>query len=804
MLSVINNDLLLDIYNLLSQNDDFTKSLSRIRKYISIYEGTDWAKQVFSFVEFEILKRRDIDFQKLRQINSNRNNPLFYKAMPTRESSISFLELLEKNKTFNVISLFTLIEKANNSSDLVALNALGIPKYRKLFYTAVGLEKINLKIDAIKIYENILTSFPNKFVLYHETLYNLLNCYYSLGDYNAYLKLYVLNSFNNINLKIVPKDIHRKIESLRFIGIEKSIFLPIFYFLTSPNTHLINLTIRHFLKSYDCIVPTEIIKYKDNFQQHHLIFFLRHICTQENLKFFTYFKGTKEILNERLGICRILLTLDKDNEKVYNNEIGLIAKSIVIIEGLKQVDESKIFVDEKGIRTNELKDFKNLFERYLSILELLGDRNIMIVDLKSLKSILAKLTDEKHNEEDIGNSTGTVNIKFGYFKDLFLIVRDKFLFNSKYGLDTYLSTRIRHGTLLGQIRRRFQDYHLITQKDKDEDVYFENEYWTNKIFTAGTMNKDLFIDYLSKFSKKIDTLTNELKNELIQIRTESKINHGLFDYIYPDSVLLNLFSNEYQEIRNYEQFVDQIFKNLWTQTNHNLSLIRDYIGSTIKEQYLTYFKELENELKSLNIDTQSFQELINDIVSCKTNISWELDKIANWFQIKETDVQDFTIDKAIDTSMEITNRISESVKIINIEKNIKSQTIIKGSNFISYFDLLRIFFDNTSKYSENSSENLKVKITAIEEGDFLIIKITNNLYDTSFENIARIKQIFVQKSKDLNNPDWDMEKIKKEGNTGFYKAKKILVSDLHSEKNNFDFSINNNNEIEIKISISLN
>lgn len=59
-----------------------------------------------------------------------------------------------------------------------------------------------------------------------------------------------------------------------------------------------------------------------------------------------------------------------------------------------------------------------------------------------------------------------------------MCLRDRFLSDPKYGLDFFLSTRIRHGTLVNQIRHEFQAHNLVTNIGENNQ-YKDDEFWTN-------------------------------------------------------------------------------------------------------------------------------------------------------------------------------------------------------------------------------------------------------------------------------------------------------------------------------------
>ena len=69
---------------------------------------------------------------------------------------------------------------------------------------------------------------------------------------------------------------------------------------------------------------------------------------------------------------------------------------------------------------------------------------------------------------------------FKLFVQAFNEIKYLFLYSNEYGLDSNLSQRIRHGTLLGAIRALFDSFHLVTQKDSS-GRYRDNAYWTNRL-----------------------------------------------------------------------------------------------------------------------------------------------------------------------------------------------------------------------------------------------------------------------------------------------------------------------------------
>lgn len=799
----VQNFVLENLYHIYKKDKHTKASLLNLQKIVKQIDGLGFSAQIYSFVKRINEKESNQRIQLLDYLNSSIVNPIHYPAFVSTNDALNYLEKFKKLPALNVIEFLISYNSINNVEDLHLLDISGIAAFRIQMYKAEALMTLRVFDQAILLFNSVISESNIPISIYEECIRGLFECYFRIDDFDTCINIYVSNYLLNSNLiiRINYRDLHKKIEAAKFRNIQASIDLPLFYKITDRDNHLTNVTIRFFLKKYELQKPQDIIALLDIVDRQKIIFFLRSVCVPEIIKYFIFYNSTKEILSDRLEIYQVLLIIDEDHTDEYLDEVGKIAQELAISEGIKQVDESKIYVDEKSLVNSEFEEIKGNFIRFIEISNLVSDIPLLLVDLINNKQILVNIPLKEHESEDVRRSRIAEDLKLELFKELFYEIRNAFLFNSKYGLDSYLSTRIRHGTLLGQIRSQFQDQNLITQKNKDTEAYYPNEYWAEKLDYLSNSQLASIQLYLADFSDRIDSLIGRLKDEIIQIRIENKHEKGLFDYIYFNEELLLLFKIVYKNIDDYDEFIKGIFSDLWARTNRNLSAIRSYISSTSKNEFDRYLDELTANLKALNISSIEFQELLSNIIHCKTNISYEMDKISDWFNIRDVAIKEFNIVKAIDTSLEITNKISQGNRIIPRCKIVESSTTINGNFFIHFFDLFRIFLENIVKYSELSSDDLDVAISAIEESGLLKISIKNNLSEDVDK--SQVDILLKKRFDELSETNWDMEKIKTETGTGFYKAKKILSSDLLDVRNSFKCFLNSDNEVEVNIEIYL-
>jgi hypothetical protein len=67
------------------------------------------------------------------------------------------------------------------------------------------------------------------------------------------------------------------------------------------------------------------------------------------------------------------------------------------------------------------------------------------------------------------------------FQAMIINLRDEFISSAEHGLDGYLSVRIRHGTLVSQLRSPLEAANLITKKHSETGAYYSNEHWKKKL-----------------------------------------------------------------------------------------------------------------------------------------------------------------------------------------------------------------------------------------------------------------------------------------------------------------------------------
>lgn len=541
------------------------------------------------------------------------------------------------------------------------------------------------------------------------------------------------------------------------------------------------------LSQYDVERPTKLISknkdtYDDEWSRERFIYFLKNICVSNIMDNSLSFSSIKEIKQERISICKYLLENDQNNSAIYSEEITNLTQALFVDEKLQEIDKKKIYVDTLGIKDSLQPLVEENLNRYKSLIETNSATNAEYITVDD------SMQDDNIHIQFVMPS----DEKNTLFYAMFLEIRDNFVSSNEYGLDGYLSVGIRHGTLAGQIRATFAENNLITKKGEDGKYQL-----APKLIEELPQNIQTEVaTALNKFGLSADSLISMLKNDWIQIKTESSINDkGLFNFQFtPDE--FDSVSSKITQQTDYDSFMDNCFDLLWEKTDASLYNIREKISGELKSNFNDIFEQLLLELSKFSDAIPEIKSLKRSALDSKTKLQYELDTITDWFQRNEN-IHDspFTSNDLI----EIVNKSLENIYSkprLKIEKDLEDIKF-SGKTLKSFVDILIILFDNMVKHSQ-VEDKVDSKITLHLEEEFITLTCTNKVNDNIVNKDSRDQMS--QLTKKINRHE-NFENINQEGGTGFYKIKKIVSVDLKS-KLEFNANFYNVNDFVVTLKFS--
>lgn len=591
------------------------------------------------------------------------------------------------------------------------------------------------------------------------------DCLVKLEKYQTAISLYVDEYISNpITVKKTGVDSFLLfLKTQRYKNIKRTIELPIFVGLNSPKSTDKSFILKSFCTYYDVKKPSELFELLNNVTYEKIETLFSVIVTEDILRHYSEIKSTQESLEEKQKILSFLISLKTERENLYRKMEDEILEELILYNGTKKMDESKIFANDQAIIKYELTDIQGLYDSFNVQYNLLESGTFLFVDTASFS-----------NAEPIDGAILKARIKYTdnaiyqVAYALYDTIRDKFLF-SKFGLGTYLSTRIRHGVLEGELRSDFLENNLVLNKSNDK--YVANSYWVQTYGLSESSNKALY-QYLAEFSKEVDNLISNFKLEVLQIKIDQEAVGYFNYYIDPETLSIEALRMAYKS-NDSQEFCQLIIRNLWEITERNLNDIRSYIKNDFAEKFHILFDNLINKVSL--IQSTHFK---NDITRCindvRATLGQKLLKIEGWFHIQESKFDDFNLQDLINISWESTRKFYP-------QKNLECQLNIQGANLIvkaiygiHFSDILRILLTNMFKYSSSVpfSNKMNSQITTTIQDDIMMVSFENDIQQNEDELNERFKYLMDSQGR-----------LQKEGGSGLVKAQKIVKYDLDDIEN---------------------
>lgn len=516
------------------------------------------------------------------------------------------------------------------------------------------------------------------------------------------------------------------------------------------------------------------------------IFFMDKVLDCNTLELSPIFYDTAlDVFQDRIRICRKLKAVTGD--KKYNHEINHLVTEIGVQDFLDIIEGSKIDVDELLLKRHELGDAKEVFDLYLGV-----DPNLkQYMDENLLKGLFPKEIDkyEKEKKQDKvkekePSEMQEVPYKFILFSNFILKLRDAFLLNDNAGLDYYLSSRVRHGTIKNQLRHHLQINGLTTRKSEAGNYDLNIEWVEKKLGLTGesyTKALDLFL----LFSKNVDDIITRLKDEKVQVKTENHnsnlsacfdlslehIEHGIYELYQKDST-------------DFVAVVDDAFDMFWKRIEECFIDMKD----AVKQAENALIGELDNLFKGVKSIVPSgygpLSRFRDTITTCKTYLQQDCKAVGDWFQRSQAANKPFTMEELVKASVRGINQYCET----NIRPQIDntSQTKFDGKNIGHFYAMFHDLLNNINEYYESNHQKESPCWISISEKDgLLVVQLTNHLQEKDIDKAQEsINKFYVAKTK-----SGIVKKTRMEGNTGFFKINNVVNYFLACERNAFEMRV---------------
>jgi len=521
-----------------------------------------------------------------------------------------------------------------------------------------------------------------------------------------------------------------------------------------------------------------------------VIAYLNNVWTPEVMRHTTLYGGTKEIEEARIKVCRLLGVLDPTNIANYQEEIKERVKQQAIAKGTTLIEQSKVYVEIEAIKKSLRAKLADSYERYKSSSQAKSANQEQSIYQK-IAEVVSGIANESgvsvplalsglHNiSTDIGSESDV------QFEALFSEVTNEFL-RGNHGLNAYLSTRVRHGTLSNTLRKPVADEKLITSREEGGASYIRNQYWKDAQKNSGEhlAEWETIMDALDKFSQEFDSVIEYIKNELIQI----KVVHELKDkgenknalFIYNSSNLERRFVQEQDRaFTNMDDFVNYYVDILWEKTDRNLLNVQRVLDKEIRERLMLPFETLTNCLTQLS--TPGVGDLLNAVTKAKTNTQNRLGLVISWFKRSEVyDRQDYAPDFPFHIALNmIRNTMSDATGWDGATTNLHQEsTVLPGRTLDGMVYVFYVLLENAVLRSGLSVGELFVNAEISYLDGIFNAKISNTI---SGEIATEDERRKLGKLREALKTDESPRRAQGEERSGLHKIWLTINSPIYKE-----------------------
>ena len=535
--------------------------------------------------------------------------------------------------------------------------------------------------------------------------------------------------------------------------------------------------IEDFLIAHGLQRPSQLGSVAGQFDRATLIYFLKVVCTPANMDEARAFSGTADLQDERVAICLLLGSLDPDGQDLYQNEVKEITRRQVIDRGMRQVEMSKIYVDLAGVRSTAEGTLRESFNRYHAF-----EESGVELAIEQVIEALRKVTKEGERSMYIALKLPE-NEKSAILRGLVFDFRDIFVSSTEHGLDGYLSTRIRHGTLSGQLRSPLQALRLVTQRETDTGQYKVNEFWAERSDLLGSGIGTKVGAELAAFSESFDNIVQSINAKWLRIKKLDD-DGGLFDFRLQDPLVRVIGSHVTSET-SFEEFLDILGTFMWKMLDENLEVIRAKLSQEIKQEIDQLFLRLQTFVQSSSAAADAdTSELERAIVTARTEMQHTITRITDWFRLPtQTPNRPFQCRIAIDIAVETINKYRRDYTV-HPTVSVSDDLVFPGFTLPALVDIFFILLENIVKHSHTEAPP-SVRIAISADAGTVHVAVSNDVV-RGIEDEG-ISQRLASIREAIAGGDY-LQSVPREGGTGFHKIRKIVTHDIGElEQLDFDF-----------------
>jgi hypothetical protein len=468
-----------------------------------------------------------------------------------------------------------------------------------------------------------------------------------------------------------------------------------------------------FMKLFRGVSGTKMVEILDEIVaiDYETAILLAKTCTRTFLeRLYLMMTSVKEVLETRLRICAWLENHAKEDAVSLKEEIDALERELANLDARSDLDSTRVHVDEESLR------------EWFKATQLINvARYIQTVVAEGPVTDFGSLIDYYNKEKEPKNENFVADTKVGS-ESLLIAIFDStlsaFVADRTFGLDAYLSRRIRHGTLSGHVitpvaralKRLSEHSHLHDQVHdskhvSDIDARFEE--WRKYLVND--------LDYIRKDIIQIKTLAHPKGLILANWQTVSNIAHF-------DAMIARVRSRVIESAGIYDVFPD-IYSLCWDCLESDLAQLRLYM---MREFYPAAIDRLTNIFDHLPYDARPIARPYVQIV--QDTLRDRVQQVCGWF-IRPVFRRDRYSLKMLTLSTLSIVRELDDRHAFTEEVTISDGISLNRGSFDVFGDMLFVLIHNAARHGKVDG---RIKISATESKsavNMVVVDVTSEVTD---------------------------------------------------------------------------
>jgi hypothetical protein len=461
---------------------------------------------------------------------------------------------------------------------------------------------------------------------------------------------------------------------------------------------------KQFLKQYGIEKPSELDVRIGEFNLEEIVYFLREVCVQEVMELGSAFNSPNTLDEERLQICVLLTRIDPPRADDYNTEIIELTRRLSIEEGVKHVESSRVYVDIFGLERWASIRLQESFLRYMDYAAA-G----LQASAAELEKKLVKMLKGGMNSRDVSNFLDSYDVTAdSILAEIIEEASTAFMSLPRYGLDAFLGSRVRHGSLEGAFRGSLERRKLVTKRESASGNYDKNAHWSDLGQKEKPFEQAKVDETLKNFCRGVDSLIDMAVTRYVYVRTDAN-QDGLIS-LWPNDELRRQSIQRWlidvklklQPGATAGQLVNYCVATFfWPLLDQSLEGIRRFVVDHLGGEICKLLQQLQSDITN-TVGAERAAGFISHVRAAQHDVKDAGEMIAEWFvtQQKNQNQLSFQMKTAIEIGLKSTQRIRQHFHpTIHWDVDPRANVTLHTSAFEIISDISFLIFGNVSEHA---------------------------------------------------------------------------------------------------------